>query len=181
MILNYPNGNPFKFFFLSKGMADTLLSQSIPLQDLSKLSLYHGKLTYGEMADILKYQTAPVKVLGLPVALPFLGLPNDYNTGMLSAAFNASDSEALAGQFKNATRFQYVTIGQTIIMVAGEHGDKVLPGWVLTEAHTFSGALLETIYTQVGYLDCHSGPVVHPALGEFTLAEVFKLLSIENP
>lgn len=181
MILNYPNGNPFKFFFLNKGMADTLLSSSIPLHHLSKLSEYHGQLTYEEMAAILRYQLVAAKVLGMPIPDPMSTMPNDFHAGMLSKALNELSSEALALQFKNATRFQYVVNGQSIIMVAGEPSDEVLPGWVLTQAHTFSGALLETIYTQVGYLDCHSGPVIHPALGEFSIAEVFKLLSIENP
>lgn len=181
MVLNYPNGNPFKFFFLNKGMADTLISSSVPLQNLSKLSEYHSQLTYEEMAAILLYQQIPAKVLGMSSLPPIANVPDDFHAGMLSKALNDLGSEALALQFKNATRFQYVVIGQSIIMVAGEPSDEVLPGWVLTQAHTFSGALLETIYTQVGYLDCHSGPVIHPAIGEFSIAEVFKLLSIENP
>lgn len=181
MILNYPNGNPFKFFFLTRGMVETLVRSSIPLQDLCKLSVYHGKLTYGEMADILKYQLVVGKALGVPTTDPKLQFGSGYDGAMLAEAFNSSGSEALAGQFKAASKFQSIVIGQTIVMVCGDSSEEQVPGFTIQDGNTFSAALLETIYKRVGYLECHSGKITHPALGEFTLAEVFKLLSIENP
>ena len=181
MILNYPNGNPFKFFFLTSGMVDTLVRSSVPLQDLDKLAVYHGVLTYGEMADILKYQLVVGKTMGVPTTDAKMQMGAGYDAAMLASAFNASSSEALAGHFKAASKFQSLVIGQTVVMVAGDATDKLLPGFHLQDGKTFSAALLETIYSRVGYLECHAGNVTHPALGEFTLAEVFKLLSIENP
>lgn len=181
MILNYPNGNPFKFFFLTSGMVDTLIRSSVPLQDLDKLAVYHGVLTYGEMADILKYQLVVGKTLGVPTTDAKMQMGSGYDGAMLADAFNSSSSEALAGQFKAASKYQSLVIGQTIVMVAGDPKDKLLPGFHLQESNTFSAALLETIYNRVGYLESHSGKITHSALGEFTLAEVFKLLSIENP
>lgn len=181
MILNYPNGNPFKFFFLTRGMVETLVRCSIPLQDLDKLSAYHGVLTYGEMADILKYQLIVGKTMGIPTTDAAAQFGKGFDGAMLADAFNASNSEALAGQFQAASQFQSLVIGQTIVMVAGVRTDKPLPGFSVQEGSTFSAALLETIYERVGYLEAHSGKVTHPAIGEFTLAEVFKLLSIQNP
>lgn len=181
MILNYPNGHSFKFFFLTSAMANTLIRQSIPLHDLDKLSVYHGVLTYGEMAGILKFQLAVANVMGVPMPDPLSAFGEGYDGAMLKDAFNATSRETLVEIFKRATRFQQVAIAQTIIMVAGEADDPVLPGWALLESSTFSAALLETVYKQVGYLEAHSTPVIHPRLGEFTLAEVFKLLSVQNP
>jgi hypothetical protein len=181
MILNYPNGNPFKFFFLTSGMVDTLVRSSVPLQDLDKLAVYHGVLTYGEMADILKYQLVVGKTMGIPLTDAKVQMGTGYDAAMLADAFNSSSSDALAGQFKAATKFQSLVIGQTVVMVAGDHADKLLPSFHKQDGNTFAAALLETIYSRVGYLESHSGQVTHPALGEFTLAEVFKLLSIENP
>lgn len=181
MILNYPNGNPFKFFFLTSGMANTLIRCSIPLNTLDKLSVYHGVLTYGEMADILKYQLVAAKYMGMPSTDVKFKMGEGYDAAMLADAFNSSSSEALAGQFKAATKFQSLVIGQTIIMVVGQPEEKVLPGFTECENANFSSALLETIYKHVGYLEVHSGDIPRPAVGEFTLAEVFKLLNIENP
>jgi len=181
MILKYPNGHPLKFFFLTRAMVDTLLRQSIPLQDLDKLSVYHGVLTYGEMAGILKLQLAVAQVMGIAMPDPLAAFGSGYDGAMLKEAFNSTSRETLVEIFKRANKFQIVPIAQTIIMVAGEADDPVLPGWALLEGGTFSAAMLEAIYKQAGYLEAHSAPVVHPVVGEFTLAEVFKLLSIENP
>lgn len=181
MILKYPNGHPLKFFFLTRAMVDTLLRQSIPLQDLDKLSVYHGVLTYGEMAGILKLQLAVAQVLGVAMPDPLAAFGSGYDGAMLKEAFNSTSRETLVEIFKRANKFQIVPIAQTIIMVAGEADDPVLPGWALLEGGTFSAAMLEAIYKQAGYLEAHGAPVVHPVVGEFTLAEVFKLLSIENP
>lgn len=181
MILNYPNGQPLKFFFLTRGMADTLIRQSIPLRDLDKLSVYHGVLTYGEMAGILKLQLVVAGILGVPAPDPLAAFGTGYDGAMLKDAFNSTSRETLVEIFKRSNKFQIVEVAQSIIMVAGEAGDPSLPGWALLEGGNFSAAMLETIYKQVGYLEAHGAPVVHPKLGEFTLAEVFKLLSIENP
>jgi hypothetical protein len=115
----------------------------------------------------------------MPDPLPAFG--NGYDGAMLKEAFNSTSRETLVEIFKRAGRFQMVTIAQSIIMVAGEADDPLLPGWALLEGGTFSAAMLEAIYKQAGYLEAHGAPVVHPELGEFTLAEVFKLLSIQNP
>lgn len=181
MILKYPNGHPLKFFFLSRAMVDTVLRQSIPLQDLNKLSVYHGVLTYGEMAGILKFQTVAAEAMGVPMPDPLEAFDNGYDGAMLKEAFNSSSRETLVGIFKRANKFQMVSVAQTIIMVAEEADSPALPGWVTLDGNTFSAAMLETIYKQAGYLEAHSSPVIHPVKGEFTLAEVFKLLSIENP
>ena len=181
MILNYPNGNPFKFLFLNRGMADTLSSQSIPWDALTKLSVYHGVLTYGEMAGFLKTQELVAKRFGVTIPDLFATVGGAFEVGMVSDAFNSMDSEALALQLKNATHFQYVVKGQTIIMVAGEHQDSLIAGFSKLSGRNLSAALLETIYKQAGYLETHSGEILLPAVGEFTVAEVLKLLSIENP
>lgn len=181
MILKCPNVDPFKFFFLSKGMADTLLSSSIPLQDVCKLHVYHGKLTYQEIAHILKFQQVAAHFVGVESDNPFGDAKPDIHNNLILDVFNSIGSEALRDTFIKANKFQYLKVGNTILMVVGNHEDNDLPGWHVPKGNTLGTVLLKTIYEQVGYLDVHSGPIVQPKLGEFTLAEVFKLIDIQNP
>lgn len=181
MVFNYPNGNPFKFLFLTRGMVDTLINASIPLQNAFDLPVYHGKLTYGEMAGISKYQDAVCVHLGIPVVNPKPAFGTGFEAASFAEAYDKFESAPFTTHLKTGKQFQTLVIGQTVIFVIGNLTDSSVPGFSIQEANTFSGALLEMIYERVGYHEVHNGMSPYPKLGEFTLAEVLKLLSVENP
>ena len=181
MVFNYPNGNPFKFLFLTRGMVDTLITASIPLQDAFNLPVYHGKLTYGEMAGISKYQDVVCTRLGIPSVNPKAAFGTSYEGTVFADAYDKLQSAPFTDHLNNSKQFQVLVIGQSVIFVIGNLTDSSLPGFSIQEANTFSGALLEMIYERVGYHEVHNGMSPYPKLGEFTLAEVLKLLSVENP
>lgn len=162
-------------------MADTLLSSNIELSKVSDLHVYHSLLTYQEIAAILKFQDVASSVMGVSAINPFTGVKPDVHINMITDVFNGLDSEPLKVTYNTANKFQYLKVGNTILMVVGSQEDANIPGWKLSKGNTFSAALLKTIYEQVGYLDVHSGPVVNPWPGEFTLADVFKLIDLQNP
>ena len=183
MILKTPHGTPISLFFLTSDMYSLLAKQKIPFKDVYKLSTYHQQLTFSEMAHMLKFQYVVAQQMGVPLLDPdHLFSAEGYEAGMLKAAFNAVASESLADLYKNCRTFNSLAAGNNVVLILFNTSDTdKVPGWDCLDAHTFSGAMLETINAKVGYLEAHFGPVVKPKLGEFTMAEVYKLVGIENP
>jgi len=162
-------------------MLTVLVKQSVPLKDIDKVSSYHQKLTYGEMASMLKLQYAVAQRMGVAMLDPKHLFGEGVEANMVETAFNAIDSETLS-EWQTCKSFNSLAAGLNVVLVLFNRSeDKEVPGWDCLDATTFSGALLETIVAKVGYLQAHFGEVVTPKLGEFTLAEVYKLLGIENP
>lgn len=182
MILKTPHGTPISLFFLTSDMYSLLVKQSIPFKDAHKLSTYHQQLTFSEMAHMLKFQYVVSQQMGVPLLDPKHLFGEGYEAGMVEAAFNAVASESLADVYKNCRTFNSLASGNNVVLVLFNTSDThKVPGWDCLEAHTFSGALLETINAKVGYLEAHFGGVVKPKLGEVTMAEVYKLVGLENP
>jgi hypothetical protein len=182
MILKTPQGKSFRVLFLTSSMRDVLVSQAIPFSDVSKLASYHQKVTFSEIAHILKFQYVVAQQMGVPLLDPKHLFGEGYNGGMVERSFNDIDSETLTQIYKSTKSFACLDAGMNtlIVLFNGEDASKV-PGWDSLEAQTFSGALLETVFAKVGYMESHNGKIPKPNLGEFTLAEVYKLVSIENP
>lgn len=183
MILKTPHGKVYRLFYLTSDMLDHLVEQSIPLNKVFDLASYHQKLTYSEIAYMLKFQYQVGMKMGVPLLDPKHLFGTGYNSGMIQEAFNAIGSEQLLAYYESCSHFNCIDAGGNVVLVLFNHNpDKYhVPGWDTLEAKTFSGALLETLFAKVGYMDCHFGKIPKPAVGEFSLAEVYKLLSIENP
>jgi len=184
MILKTPNHDraPISLFFLTSDMYSLLARQSIPLRDVCKLSTYHQQLTFSEVAGMLKFQYAVAQRLGVLMLDPeHLFAAGDLKANMVKDAFNKLDSETLAG-WQECKSFNSLAAGANVVLVMfNKTDDREIPGWNTLEGGTFSAALLETIIAEAGYLQAHMGPVVKPKVGEISLAEVYKLVGIENP
>lgn len=182
MILKTPQGKSVRIFYLTSEMQRLLASQAIPYSDLAKLSTYHQKLTFGEIANILKFQYLVAQELGVLLLDPKHLFGEGYNAGMVETAFNSLDGETLSAIVKDTKSFSCIDAGMNtiIFLFNGENAPKA-PGFDTLECVTFSGALLETIFAKVGYMESHNGKIPKPNQGEFTLAEVYKLVSIQNP
>lgn len=182
MILKTPHGTPISLFFLTNDMYSLAVKQSIPLKDIHKLSSYHQQLTFSEIAYMLKLQYVVAQQMGVPLLDAKHLFGEGYNAGMVEEAFNAIDSETLTAMYQTCRSFNSLTAGANVVLVIfNTSGEYNIPGCETLEATTFSGALLETVLAKVGYLQAHFGGIVKPKLGEFTLAEVYKLVGIENP
>lgn len=180
MLLKTSNGKPIKFFFLTKSMLDVLVSQSIPLQDVFKISAYDQKLTENEIATILKFQTVIAHKLSVHPALSDSSFGEGFHGQVVKQAFNAIGSETLHDIYNQTKCFSSIEGGlNTVIVVFHNEGTESPPESCLV-SKTFSGALLETIFARVGYLEAHYGKAVKPVVGEVSLAEVYKLVGIEN-
>ncbi|MBS9730347.1 hypothetical protein [Pseudomonas phage IR-QUMS-PaBa1-GHS-2021] len=181
MIFKYPNGLPFELYVVTGELVDTLVAQSIPLSGLKEISAYHDKITFGEMANFVALQYAAAKVFGVEMPDPTAYFGHGYNAGMVAEAFNGVDSDAIATLLRTANHFRSTVNGQ-VILIGVEVGDhKATASWEKLQAKTISTAVLETLYARVGYLESHFGPVPKAGLGELTLAEVFKLIHLQNP
>lgn len=182
MILKTPNGPSIHVFFLTNEMARLLARVLIPLSDLATIETYHQKATYNEIANILKFQYRVAQELGVPMLDSDMLFNKDYEGGMLKEAFNSVGSESLSEIINNTASFSYQNAGNNVLVLSfNKEDDKLLPGWTALTSPTFSGALLESIVTVHGYLESHFGKIVEPKLGEFSLAVVYKLLSLQNP
>jgi hypothetical protein len=169
-------------FFLTNAMARLLDRVSIPLRDLAAIETYHQKLTYNEIGQILKFQHRIAQELGVPMLDPEMLFKKDYEGGMLKEAFNSVDGESLSEFINSSASFSYLNSGANVLVFAfNTENDDKLAGWTELESATFSGALLECIFNSCGYLESHFGKIVEPALGEFSLAVVYKLLGLQNP
>lgn len=182
MILKTPHGTPFSLFYLTSDMHRLLVKQSIPLRDVFKLASYHQKLTFGEIATMLRFQYTVAQQMGVPLLDPKHLFGEGYNGGMVAEAFNAIDSETLNQWYKGCKTFNSLNAGGNVMLVLFNDSDNhKVHGWHSLEGNTFSSALLETIFAGAGYMESHYGKIAKPSLGETTLAEVYKLVSIENP
>lgn len=182
MILKTPHGTPVSVFFLTSEMHRLLVRQSIPLKDAFKLSSYHQQLTFNEIANILKFQYVVAQQMGVPLIDPKHLFGEGHNGGMVEVSFNGLDGKTLSDKYKECNSFNSLAAGANVLIVLfNDSGDAHVSGFDRLEATTFSDALLETLQAKVGYVQVHFGKVVKPNLGEFTMAEVYKLVSIENP
>lgn len=182
MILKTPNGQPVSLFFLTSDMHSLLVKQSVPMKDVHKLSTYHQQLTFSEMAHMLKFQYVVAQQMGIPLLDPKHLFGEGYGAGMVEASFNDIPSETLATVYKECRTFNSLAAGGNVVLVLFNTSEsEKVAGWSTLEAHTFSSALVETINAKVGYLDAHFGGVVKSKLGEVTMAEIYKLVGIENP
>lgn len=180
MIFKFPNGFPFELYFVTGEMLEALALQTVPFDGLRKISAYHDKLTFNEVANFVATQHAAGKLFGVDMPEPSQSFGEGYNGGMIAEAFNAIDSEAISNYLKNATVFHAAKIGQVILIAVNTKGPET-GSWDKLHSKNISTAVLETIYGRVGYLDTHFGSVITPALGELTLAEVYKLVHVQNP
>jgi len=182
MILKTPHGTPVSLFFLTNDMYNLLASQSIPLREVFNLAAYHQQLTYGEVATMVKFQYTVAQEMGVPLLDPQCLFGEGFYGSMVKETFNTLDSKSLAVKFKEANSFHSLNAGGNVLVVLlGNKDGPNVPGWKSLSGDTFSSALLEAVYSTVGYLEAHNGTIPKPALGEVTLAEVYKLLSIQNP
>lgn len=184
MILRTPNGSPIEVFFLTNSMVKLLAKVGIPLSNLSTIETYHQKATYGEIAQIISMQYQAAKELGVALLDPDLIFSKDYEGEMLKAAFNSvgSESLSLASAFTDATSFGYSSFkSNQLVVVINNENQTTPPSWSNASALTFSGALLEAILNVHGFMESHFGAIVDPKVGEFTMAEVYKLLGNQNP
>lgn len=181
MILKTPNGAPLKVFFLTNSMARVLKRSAVPFSEVSNIETYHEKLTYNEIASILKMQYLASKTLGTLMPSPDLIFRNDYEGGMLKDAFNKVDGESLLEGFTECSNFSYLNAGNNTLLISLDNPEEEkVVGWTSAKSNNFSTALLEIIYAVHGYMECHFGAALEPKAGEFTLAYVFKLLGAQN-
>lgn len=182
MILRTPNGPSVNVFFLTSQMASVMERMRIPLRELVSIETYHPKLTYAEIASIIKFQYRIAQTLGVPLIDSDMIFNKSYEGGMLKEAFNSVLGESLSEFIEKAHAFSYVNAGANVLVLAlQQEDDSVLPGWTPLKAPTFSGALLECIFNSHGYMESHFGKIPEPGLGEFSLAVVYKLLGLQNP
>lgn len=180
MIFKYPNGFPFELYFVTGEMLEALALQTVPFDGLRKISAYHDKLTYNEVAQFLATQRAAAQLFGVDMPEAAHSFGEGYNGGMVAEAFNAIDSKAITEYLRNATSFHSTKVGQ-VLLIAANTANPHIGSWEKLNAKNISSAVLETIYGRVGYLDTHFGSVIKPALGELTMAEVYKLVHLQNP
>lgn len=181
MILRTHNGNPLKVFFLTNSMAGILKRTGVPFSCIDKVETYHDKLTYGEIAGILKMELVASQVLGTQ-SLPIDGrVAKDYHGGMLLDAFNKVDGETLFNLMGSCSNFSFLNAGNNILLLSlNDSEDEKIPGWTNAKGNTFSEALLESIYKVHGYMESHHGPIVDPKPGELTIAYVLRLLGKQS-
>lgn len=180
MIFKYPNGFPYEIHFVTGGLLSTLVNQAIPFDGLKKISAYHDKLSFGEVATFIAAQHAVGKLFGVEMPEPKAFFGEGHNGGMVEQAFNAIDSNAIAEVFRSAHSFHSTKIGQVMVIAADAGDSKVVGSWEKLKARNLSAAVVETIYARVGYLEAHFRSVPQPALGELSLTEVYKLLHAQN-
>ena len=182
-----PSGKHYKFTFLNNDLLCHFKANSIPLHHCGNLTELSKKLTYSELAFLLKFQYMVALKMGVQFVDPNIlfnpGYHFDaYSAGMIKEAFNAIDSEALLNIYSECSQFNVIDAGSNVILVLFNQQNQCdIPGWDVLQAKTFSGALLESLFAKVGYMDCHLGKIPKIQSGSFTMAEVYKLVNIENP
>ena len=181
MIFKYPNGDPFHVLFLTSDLLEAVQAARIPLMDLYKINLYHDKLSFHEVAAYIAVQLEAAKLLG--VEMPDLEtlFGEGYNGGMVKQAFNEIDSNSLREHLLRSMHFKSIANAQTILIVV-EPGDNVsTSAWEKLSARNLSLALQQTLYEQVGYLKVQNGKVINPAVGCFSMANVYSFVHRQNP
>ena len=182
-----PSGKCYEVTFLNNDLLRQLMENSIPLRCAPDVVELSKKLTYAELAYMIKFQYMVALKMGIRYVDPeFLFKPDvnfdAYTAGMIKEAFNAIDSEALLSTYSDTQCFNVIDAGNNVILVLfNQQNQRDVPGWDCLKSKTFSGALLESLYSKVGYMDCHFGKIPKMQDGHLTMAEVYKLLSIENP
>lgn len=181
MIFKYPNGDPFHVIFLTSDLLEAVQGAKIPLVDLHKIRSYHDQLTFHQVAGFIAVQQEAAKLLGveMPELKSLFG--EDYNGGMVEQAFNEVDSNSLREHLVRSTHFKSISVGQTILLVIEPNSGVSTAGWEKLKGRTLSLALQQTLYEQVGYLKVHNGKVIRPAVGVFSMANVYGFVSQQNP
>lgn len=181
MIFKYPNGDPFELYVVTGDLLNALASQAVPFNGFKKIHAYHDKLTFGEVASFIACHMAAAKVFGVDMPEPASMFGEGYNAGMVAEAFNAIDSNKIAEILRAGHEFHSTVIGQVIVVAVDAGSTGKVHAWEKLKAKTVGSAVLETIYARVGYLDAHFGKIMKPNLGDLTLAEVYKLVHLQNP
>lgn len=180
MIFKYPNGFPFEVYFVTKDLLATLAQQAVPFNNLSKISSYHEKLTYSEVALFVATQHAAAKVFGVEMPDPAVSFGEGYRAAMVAEAFNGIDSEAIHRFLMESTSFHSTLVGQVMLIGVGEMESPKVSTWEHLDAKNIALAVQETIYERVGYLDAHFGSVIKASLGELTMAEVYRGIHLQS-
>lgn len=181
MIFKYPNGDPFHVIFLTSDLLEAVQSAKIPLLDLHKIHSYHDQLTFHQVAAFIAVQQEAAKLLGVEMPELTTLFGEGYNGGMVEQAFNEIDSNSLREHLIRSTHFKSISVGQSILLVIEPGSEVSTSGWDHPKGRTLSLALQQTLYEQVGYLKVHHGKVIHPAVGVFSMANVYEFVSHQNP
>lgn len=182
MIFKYPNGQPFELYVVTGELLTALSVQAVPFDGFKKIHAYHDKLTFGEVASFVACHMAAARIFGVDMPEPQTMFGDDaYNAGMLAEAFNAIDSNKIAEILRGGHEFHSTVIGQVIVVAVDAGSTGKVHSWEKLKAKTLGSAVLETIYARVGYLEAHFGKIIKPNLGDLTLAEVYKLVHLQNP
>lgn len=180
MIFKYPNGIPFELYFVTKELLNALDVQAVPFNGLGKISAYHDKLTYDEVANWIGLQYAAAELFGVDMPKPDTLFGEGFAGGMVAQAFNEINSKSIVDYLKNATCFSSTKVGQVLIIGIDVDDSLKVSDWEKLKGKNLSTAVQETIYERVGYLNSHFGPVSKSALGVLTMAEVYRLIQIQN-
>lgn len=181
MIFKYPNGLPFELYFVTKELLHALDTQAVPFNGLGKIHEHHDKLTYDEVANWVALQRAAAEVFGVDMPEPAGSFGEGFAGGMTAQAFNEINSKSIVEFIKSATCFSSTKVGQVLIVGIEVDGSPQVADWEKLKGKNISTAVQETIYERVGYLNSHFGLVPKSALGVLTLAEVYRLIQIQNP
>lgn len=180
MIFKYPNGSPFELYFVTKELLNALDVQAVPFNGLGKIHEQHDKLTYDEVANWIALQYAAAELFGVDMPQPETLFGEGYAGGMVAQAFNEINSKSIVEFIKNSTSFSSTKIGQVLIVGIDVDGSPKVSDWEKLKGKNISTAVQETIYERVGYLNSHFGLAPKSALGVLTLAEVYRLIQIQN-
>lgn len=181
MIFKYPNGDPFHVVFLTSDLLEAAQGAKIPLLDLHKIHSYHDQLTFHQVAGLIAVQLEVAKLLGVEMPELKTLFGEGYNGGMVEQAFNEIDSNSLREHLIRSTHFKSISVGQTILLVIEPSDEVSTSAWDKLKGRTLSLALQQTLYEQVGYLKVHNGKVIRPAVGAFSMANVYGFVSQQNP
>jgi len=181
MIFKYPNGDPFHVIFLTSDLLEAVQVSKIQLMDLHKIHSYHDKLTFHQVAAYIAVQQEAARLLGVDMPELTTLFGDGYNGGMVEQAFNEIDSNSLREHLLRSTHFKSISVGQTILLVIEPEDRVSTAGWESLKGRTLSLALQQTLYEQVGYLKVHNGKVIRPAVGVFSMANVYAFVNRQNP
>lgn len=164
---------------LTESMAETLKNAGIGFHDIDQLPKFLGKLFANEIASIYKLQDTIAAKLGVVrSSITFDGV-DKINQSLLVSAFNNTSSDELIDFISKHNKY-YVhgTRNGFVICVTSRTSANPMSGWDVLTSDTLSSALLEAIYKKVGYMESHFKEVTKSSIDGFTLADVYKLLTI---
>lgn len=179
MFLKSSVEEPVKVFFLTREMLDTLISADIPLAALEKIATYHKQISPREIAVILQLQYAAGERLSVTLPNPEISFGEGVQGGLVRQAFNSLSSKPLVEKIRNTKHFSSIGVGDLVILLLLNEEEEVA-GWASLANKTFSSALLEAIFSKVGYLDSHFSKAIESSPSEFSLAHVYRLIDIES-